>query len=99
MASGRSPSTTDTSVRRAMVGFRISCGPMTSRRVELDDVGDGVARMTLCRPDALNALNRDLTAALEDAVETMAARDDVRALVLFGRGRAFCAGNDITEMA
>jgi enoyl-CoA hydratase/carnithine racemase len=72
---------------------------MTSRLVELADVADGVARLTLCRPEALNALNRDLTGALEEAVERVAARDDVRVLVLFGRGRAFCAGNDITEMA
>jgi len=67
--------------------------------VEVADVADGVARLTLCRPEALNALNRDLTAALEDAVERMAAREDVRALIVCGRGRAFCAGNDIGEMA
>jgi enoyl-CoA hydratase/carnithine racemase len=72
---------------------------MSALLVEIADVADGVARLTLCRPEALNALNRPLTAALEDAVERVAARDDVRALVVFGRGRAFCAGNDINEMA
>ena len=72
---------------------------MTAPLVEIGDVADGVARLTLCRPDALNALNRALTGALEDAVERTAAREDVRVLVLFGRGRAFCAGNDIVEMA
>jgi enoyl-CoA hydratase/carnithine racemase len=72
---------------------------MASRLVELADVADGVARLTLCRPEALNALNRELTGALEDAVETVAGREDLRVLMLFGRGRAFCAGNDITEMA
>ena len=72
---------------------------MASLLVELADVAEGVARLTLCRPEALNALNRDLTGALEEAVERVAARDDLRALVVCGRGRAFCAGNDITEMA
>ena len=72
---------------------------MPAPLVEVDDVADGVARLTLARPDALNALNRALTGELEDAVERIAARDDLRVLVLFGRGRAFCAGNDIVEMA
>jgi enoyl-CoA hydratase/carnithine racemase len=66
--------------------------------VELSHEADGVARLTLARPEALNALNRALTLALEDAVERVAAMADVRVVVLFGRGRAFCAGNDITEM-
>ena len=72
---------------------------MTSPLVELADVADGVVRLTLCRPEALNALNRNLTGALEEAVERVAAREDVRALIVCGRGRAFCAGNDIAEMA
>ena len=67
--------------------------------VEVAREADGVARLTLARPEALNALNRALTSAIEAAVEEIAAMSDVRAVVLFGRGRAFCAGNDITEMA
>ena len=66
--------------------------------VLLEPVGDGVLRLTLNRPTALNALNRELTAALEDALSRVAARDDVRVLIVAGRGRAFCAGNDIKEM-
>src|SRR5215831_13180646 len=65
--------------------------------VELD-TQDGVAWLRLNRPDALNALNRRLTAALEDALERVAALPDTRVLVVAGRGRAFCAGNDIKEM-
>jgi len=72
---------------------------MAAPLVEIADASDGVARLTLARPDALNALNRELTGALEDAVARVAAREDLRVLVLFGRGRAFCAGNDIREMA
>ena len=65
--------------------------------VELEP-GDGVAWLRLNRPEALNALNRALTAALEETLERVAAMDEVRVLVVAGRGRAFCAGNDIKEM-
>jgi len=58
-----------------------------------------VAGLTLNRPEALNALNTALTAALEAALERVRGLTDVRVLVISGRGRAFCAGNDITEMA
>lgn len=60
---------------------------------------DGVAWLYLNRPAALNALNRPLTAALDKALDELAARKDVRVLIVAGRGRAFCAGNDIAEMA
>ena len=66
--------------------------------VLLEPTGDGILRLTLNRPDALNALNRELTGALEDAVERVAAMADVRVLLVTGRGRAFCAGNDLREM-
>ena len=62
------------------------------------DAQDGVAWLRLNRPEALNALNRPLTSALEEALERVAAMDEVRVLVVAGRGRAFCAGNDIKEM-
>src|SRR5437870_960327 len=62
------------------------------------DAQDGVAWLRLNRPEALNALNRLLTSALEEALERVAAMDEVRVLVVTGRGRAFCAGNDIKEM-
>ena len=58
----------------------------------------GVAWLRLNRPEALNALNRLLTGALEETLERVAVMDDVRVLVVAGRGRAFCAGNDIKEM-
>ena len=65
--------------------------------VELD-AADGVARLRLNRPEALNALDRTVTGALEETLERVAAMDEVRVLVVAGRGRAFCAGNDIKEM-
>jgi enoyl-CoA hydratase len=65
--------------------------------VELD-ARDGVAWLRLNRPEALNALNRALTAGLEETLERVATMADVTVLVVAGRGRAFCAGNDIKEM-
>ncbi|MBI1736034.1 MAG: enoyl-CoA hydratase/isomerase family protein [Candidatus Rokubacteria bacterium] len=62
------------------------------------EISAGVAWLTLARPEALNALDTRMTAALADAVERVAARDDVAVLVVAGRGRAFCAGNDVAEM-
>jgi enoyl-CoA hydratase/carnithine racemase len=62
-------------------------------------ISERVAWLALARPEALNALDRPLTAALEDALERVAAMDDAVVLVVTGRGRAFCAGNDIREMA
>ena len=67
---------------------------------ELDlETQGAVAWLRLNRPEALNALNRELTTAIETALEEVAARADVTVLVVSGRGRAFCAGNDIAEMA
>src|SRR3989442_12110915 len=63
------------------------------------DVKDGVAWLRLNRPRLLNALDRSLTGALEDTLPRVAAMDDVTVLVVARRGRAFCARNDIAEMA
>ena len=65
--------------------------------IELE-TSQGAAWIRLNRPQALNALDRALTGALEDALERVATLDDVSVLVVAGRGRAFCAGNDIAEM-
>jgi 2-(1,2-epoxy-1,2-dihydrophenyl)acetyl-CoA isomerase len=58
---------------------------------------DGVATLTLNRPDALNALDLALKLALTDAVDAAAADPSVRAVVLAGAGRAFCVGQDLKE--
>ena len=61
---------------------------------------DGVALVTLDRPEALNALSFRLVAELADALEALDGDADVRAIVLTGAGsRAFAAGADIREMA
>lgn len=59
-----------------------------------------VARITLNRPERLNALSAQLTQELGDAIETVASSDqDVRCLILTGAGRAFCAGGDTGGMS
>src|SRR5690349_1828600 len=62
------------------------------------DVADGVATITLNRPGSLNALNLALKEDLARTIAELSLRPDVRALLLTGAGRAFCAGGDITEM-
>lgn len=57
-----------------------------------------VARLTLERPEARNALNRAVADALEAALARLARAEEVRAVIVAGRGRAFCAGADISEM-
>jgi 2-(1,2-epoxy-1,2-dihydrophenyl)acetyl-CoA isomerase len=61
------------------------------------EVADGVATITLDRPDALNALTVPLKHELLAAFERVAADPAVRAVVLTGAGRAFCAGQDLRE--
>jgi enoyl-CoA hydratase/carnithine racemase len=57
---------------------------------------DGIATLTLHRPDALNAFNLTMARELEQVFLTDARDDDVRAVVVTGSGRAFCAGMDLT---
>lgn len=61
------------------------------------ELNAGVATVTMNRPDALNALSRQLTADL-DAAFRQAIADSARAVVFTGRGRAFCSGGDLREM-
>jgi enoyl-CoA hydratase len=63
-------------------------------------VEEGLATLTLNRPRALNALSRRLAAALRDTVRELAARPDLRVVVLRGAGeRAFSTGADLKERA
>ena len=61
------------------------------------EVADGVATITLDRPEALNALTIPMKEALLAALEAAAVAPDVRAVILTGAGRAFCAGQDLRE--
>jgi 2-(1,2-epoxy-1,2-dihydrophenyl)acetyl-CoA isomerase len=59
------------------------------------EVADAIATITLDRPQALNALTVPLKRELLAALQTVARDRSVRAVVLSGAGRAFCAGQDL----
>ena len=67
---------------------------MDGLRVEVDGP---VATVTLDRPEALNALTVPVKVALREALESIAGDRAVRAVILTGAGRAFCAGQDLAE--
>jgi 2-(1,2-epoxy-1,2-dihydrophenyl)acetyl-CoA isomerase len=62
------------------------------------EVADQVARLTLDRPEVLNSFHRPMAAELRDALARCAADDAVRAVILTGAGRAFCAGQDLAAV-
>jgi enoyl-CoA hydratase len=64
-------------------------------RIEEDD---GVVTLTLNRPQAMNALSRELRAALADAFAAVATNRRAEVVILTGSGRAFCAGLDLKEL-
>jgi enoyl-CoA hydratase len=72
---------------------------MSADDVILTEVSDRVAVVTLNRPDARNALNPALTAALPEAISACDTRDDVDAIVLTGADPAFCAGVDLKSLS
>jgi 2-(1,2-epoxy-1,2-dihydrophenyl)acetyl-CoA isomerase len=56
---------------------------------------EGVAFITLNRPDVLNAVNEKMGQELLDSLRAAERDDEVRCVVITGKGRAFCAGEDI----
>lgn len=64
----------------------------------LYDVQDKVAVITLNRPEKLNTFTTEMLHAWADALLDSQRRDDVRAIVVTGAGRAFCAGGDVGTM-
>lgn len=70
-----------------------------SEDVVLLDVGDGIATVTLNRPQAMNALNRTMRQRLAEVMRAIDAEPVVRAVILTGAGeRAFTAGLDLKEL-
>ncbi len=63
----------------------------------LFDVKDGIARITLNRPDKMNSFNAAMHAALRAALDQVQADLSIRVLVLTGAGRGFCAGQDLSD--
>lgn len=69
-----------------------------SRLVLIDATADGVATVTINRPERKNALNDEVIAALSEAFSTLAAADGVRVVFLTGAGASFSAGADLEWM-
>lgn len=63
----------------------------------LYQVEDSVLTITLNRPEILNAFNRDMMSELIDAFDRADADDEVRAIIVTGSGRGFCAGADLSS--
>ncbi|MET7619428.1 enoyl-CoA hydratase-related protein [Streptomyces sp. NPDC005408] len=63
----------------------------------LYEVSDGLATITINRPEAMNAMNTEAKVALRDAAQAAAADPAVRAVLLTASGRAFCVGQDLKE--
>lgn len=59
------------------------------------DIADGVATLTLNRPDRMNAFNETMVRDMVAAFDITDANDDVRAVIVTGAGKAFCAGADL----
>ncbi len=64
----------------------------------LYEAGDGVATITLNRPDRMNALLEEMQPELLDALARARADDAVRVLVVTGAGKAFCSGADVSRL-
>jgi enoyl-CoA hydratase/carnithine racemase len=61
----------------------------------LYEVEDKIATVTLNRPDRLNAMNKTMNSEIREVLDRVNEDDDVRALIVTGAGRAFCAGADM----
>lgn len=66
----------------AVIGFKVS---------------EGVAVITLNRPDKLNSFNQEMALEVQDALDYCLDSDEVRAVLITGAGRGFCAGQDLAE--
>jgi enoyl-CoA hydratase/carnithine racemase len=69
-------------------------GPTTFRY----DEADGVATITLDRPDRLNALTFEIYAELKDLLFDLRTRDAVNVVIITGEGRGFCSGGDVEDI-
>lgn len=65
----------------------------------LFEVKDRIATITLNRPDKMNAFSEEMVSNWIEALETVRDSDDIRAVIVKGNGKAFCAGGDVKTMA
>ncbi len=72
--------------------------PTAPEPVLLRHDAHGIAGLTLNRPDAFNALSKELLTALQTELDAIKDDPSIRIVAITGRGRAFCAGHDLKEM-
>src|SRR5580765_6395804 len=73
---------------------------MSFKTLLIEKVEDGVAMLTLHRPDVLNAINMEVKRELNEAITGIEENPEIRALVITGSGeKAFSAGGDVHELA
>ncbi|HSD14874.1 MAG TPA: enoyl-CoA hydratase-related protein [Flavobacterium sp.] len=70
---------------------------MSSNSIEVK-IENNVAWIALNRPEVFNSFNREMALSLQDVLENCAADSNIRAMVLTGNGKAFCAGQDLKEV-
>lgn len=70
---------------------------MTQSEPVLTTIKAGVLKLTLNRPDKLNAFNEDMHSALRLGIESAHSENSIRAVLLTGAGRGFCAGQDLAD--
>jgi enoyl-CoA hydratase/carnithine racemase len=70
----------------------------TEALVLRQDRADGLTTLTLNRPGQFNSLSQDMLGAIQAELDSIAASDSVRVVVIAGAGKAFCAGHDLKEM-
>jgi 2-(1,2-epoxy-1,2-dihydrophenyl)acetyl-CoA isomerase len=70
---------------------------MSSNLIEVK-IENNVAWISLNRPEVFNSFNREMALQLQNALDDCAANSNVRALVITGNGKAFCAGQDLKEV-
>lgn len=83
----------ETGLKAAIPYIRPKGEPMTYSK----NIRDGVAWLRMERPQAFNAVNREMALGLQDALDEAESDAKVRAIVLTGEGKAFCAGQDLKE--
>ena len=62
------------------------------------DINDKIARITLNRPDVFNSFNREMALLLQNELDACETNPNVRAIVITGNGKVFCAGQDLKEV-
>ncbi|WP_106792020.1 enoyl-CoA hydratase-related protein [Aquimarina sp. Aq78] len=61
-------------------------------------IDNGIAKITLNRPETFNSFNREMALLLQKTLDECNTNDEVRAIMLTGNGKAFCAGQDLKEV-